>query len=422
MSKRWILSLALVMFAIGCGLLTQTVNNTYLFPAEDLAVINLPGIGVWENERVDGGFFTIVDEQGKVLDKMSRVVYVGDELIAEDNKQYRVDKVVGDRAIARLVVENALAGYEDFAKQVFSKKSVPTQTGKNLVALYHTHSAESYVPTDGTDSLPGRGGIFKVGDNVASGLENRGIEAMHSKRPHEPRDSNAYRRSRRTALELLKAGPAAIIDVHRDGIPDPDFYQAEVAGNNVTKIRLVVGRQNQNMQANLDFAKRVKAGVNEVYPGLVKSIFLAKGNYNQDLSPRSMLIEVGTHTNDRHRAEIGAKLFADALPAVLGIVSPTAPAQPGPAAPGRTTPATRGDWSALWLVLGVALIGGAAFLLVSTGSLQGAVDKVKQFTSSEWANFMGKLPAKGNTKSQSKNGDEIDNEDRNKERARWQKD
>ena len=33
---------------------------------------------------------------------------------------------------------------------------------------------------------------------------------------------SAYQRSRRTASKLLSKDPAAIIDVHRDGIPDPD--------------------------------------------------------------------------------------------------------------------------------------------------------------------------------------------------------
>jgi stage II sporulation protein P len=296
-----------------------------------------------------------------------------------------VEKIIGDTAVAKMVSQDVLADHEKLVKAAFSQGIVPVQTKNNGVALYHTHSAESYVPTDGTDSLPGQGGILKVGDSLAQKLQEKGVKVEHSKTPHEPRDANAYRRSRRTALELLKTGPNTIIDVHRDGIPDPNFYSKEIAGNNATSIRLVVGRQNQNMQANLDFAKTVKAGMNEIYPGLVKSIFMAKGNYNQDLAPRSMLIEVGTHTNDRSQAEKGARLFADALPSVLGIATNATTDD------SNNAQSTRGDWSALWWVLGVFLIGGALFLLISTGSFQGAKDKLKQFSSSEWANFLGKI-------------------------------
>lgn len=388
MLRKILQPLILLMLVTGCGFLTYGYYAASLAKNEEIAVLNLPGLGVWENERDDGGYYTIVDEQGKIIDKMARFVYPGDELIASDNKQYRIDSVSDDRATAKLIAEDVLADYENMVKEVF-KQPVPVQGNKqNLVAIYHTHSAESYVPTDGTDSLPGRGGIFKVGDSAAGQLETKGTKVDHSKRSHEPRDANAYRRSRRTAVELLKSGPAAIIDVHRDGIPDADFYEANISGNNATQIRLVVGRQNQNMQANLDFAKQVKAGMDQMYPGLIKSIFMAKGNYNQDLSPRSMLIEVGTHTNSRLQAETGAKLFADALPSILGIAATN---QPGA---NRATPATRGDWSALWLVIGIALIGGAAFLLISTGSFKGAAEKIKQFSSSEWANFLGRIPRK----------------------------
>ncbi|MDS1030680.1 stage II sporulation protein P [Bacillota bacterium LX-D] len=387
-NKKVRISLILSMFILGSFFLGKVAQNYYKQTQQDAAVINLPGIGFWENEREDGGYFTIVDQKGKILDKTARVVYVGDRFIAEDNKEYRIDKIVKDRAIATLIAQDALAGFHNLSLPVDTKNN-----SNNLIAIYHTHSAESYVPTDGTDSIPGNGGIFKVGDTATATFEREGLAVEHSKRSHEPRDSQAYIRSRRTAVQLLKDRPAAIIDIHRDGVPDPDFYKGKISGNSLAKIRIVVGRQNQNMQANLDFAKQVKAGIDKIYPGLVKGIFMAKGNYNQDLSPRSMLIEVGTHTNDRYRAENGIKLFADALPQVLGLsTGTTTPNQTGY----TKTPANKGDWSALWWVLGIALIGGAAFLFISTGSLKGAADKLRQFSSTEWANFLGSLPRKRN--------------------------
>jgi len=385
MNRRILSYLALLLIALGSivYLKAAPVSNIQSDNFENLAEVS--SLGFWEAERDDGGYYTIVDEQGNLLDKMARVVYLGDELIAENNNHYRIVKITGDTAIATLVEENVLAEYEVRVKAALSDPTIPVQSSDKGVALYHTHSAESYVPNEGTDSLPGKGGIFKVGDALAEKLKEKGVNVTHSKKPHEPRDANAYIRSRRTALELLKTGPSTIIDVHRDGIPDPNYYSKEIAGNNATSIRFVVGRQNQNIQANLDFAKTVKAGMNEIYPGLVKSIFMAKGNYNQDLSPRSMLIEVGTHTNDRTQAENGAKLFADALPSVLGI------ATNAPSGQTKNAPSSGGDWSALGWILAIAIIGGGLFLLISTGSLKGAKDKLQQFTSSEWAHYFGKI-------------------------------
>ena len=52
-------------------------------------------------------------------------------------------------------------------------------------------------------------------------------------------------------------------------------------------------------------------------PMLVKGIYYGRGNYNQDLGPRTLLIEVGAHTNSRIRAERGAAMFATVLDRTL---------------------------------------------------------------------------------------------------------
>lgn len=68
----------------------------------------------------------------------------------------------------------------------------------------------------------------------------------------------AYRRSRATAVELLKQGPSALIDVHRDGIPDASEYTTEVDGEEMTQVRLLVGRSNPNSAANREFAEKAE--------------------------------------------------------------------------------------------------------------------------------------------------------------------
>jgi len=350
--------------------------------------INLTEEINWGVECEPGTYYTIYDQKGNIIEKTSRVVNVGDEFINEDNNHYRVIKVKGYRAEAELL------GREDIVWEVNgleetdvlgSDFEIPAQkVGVNdLIAVYHTHSDESYIPTDGTQSIPGSGGIFKVGEIFAEKLRSIGVEVIHDRRSHEPHDANAYRRSRRTSTRLLQKNPAAIIDIHRDGVPDPDFYTDNVAGQEVSKIRLVIGRQNPNMQANFDFAKRLKGYLDEKYPGLVKGIYLAKGNYNQDLSPRSILVEAGTHTISRERAQRGIALFAEALPPVLGI-------SPAPTPFKQETAGTRGDLAAALFVILSIIIGSAIYLVISTGSIEEAVRKLKQFITVEWTNFLGK--------------------------------
>ena len=324
--------------------------------------------------------YEIYNEEDELLSIMARVIQVGDELIAFDNKHYRVTKVEGRKAIA------TYDGKHDIEPlQLSMVSSIPVQEEGDIndivIAIYHTHSAESYVPSDGAESIPGDGGIFDVGDVFAEALEGQNFTIIHDVTAHEPHDSQAYNRSRRTAVDILRQEPSVLIDVHRDGIPDPEYYREEIDGELATQIRLVVGRQNQNMESNLEFAKHIKAAGNEVHQGIVREIFIAQGNYNQDLAPRAVLIEVGTHTNTKEEAQVGAKLFAEIMPAVMG-VTPGAPSAGGP-------PTQGSDWSTIGWILALTVIGIVAFLVISTGSWEGALNKGKQFVTKEWANYMG---------------------------------
>lgn len=336
---------------------------------------------VWENnmqtgdEQMDGSYYTLYDEEtGEAIEYMSRKVYPGDELLTEDNKHYKVKKVDGQKAWCQLLeqreTEQALASLEDTA-QVVSSQSGPFRS----VAIYCTHSDESYVPTSGTESKNGGGDILDVATSIVEVLEDQGVEVIHSENIHDPHDVNAYQRSRKTAAELLQEGPAAMIDVHRDGVPDPEYYATEFDGQAATQIRLVVGRQNQNSEANIEFAEKMKAYYDEVKPGLIKSIFMAKGNYNQDLAPHSILLEVGTHTNSLEQAEVGAREFAEALPQFLGLKTNGEAEQPEAAGVQETEPKQQEEKNGgigkaiLWLIV-LAVVGGLGFVWVSRGSLK----------------------------------------------------
>jgi stage II sporulation protein P len=376
-----------VLFIIAGLFCIISANN--ITPAISLAEIPLD-LGLYEFERTDGGYYTIVDTQGNILDKTVRRVFPGDQLISEKNRLYKVTRIEGDLAYAEFEKDVEIAVDKEWYGAGIQgvSEAIETQAGaRNVIAIYHTHSAESFKPTDGTDSIPGAGGILKVGSVMAQKLQELGIQAVHKKTPHEPHDANAYRRSRRTAANLLaQHQPAAKFDVHRDGIPDPDFYRGHVHGTDVTRIKLVVGRQNQNMQSNLNFAKHLKAVNDKVNPGLIRSIFIARGNYNQDLFPRSLILEVGTYTNEREEAKQGAEFFAKSLPQALGIGRQQEEA--------ARPMADRGDWAGVLWVLAISLLGTGAFLVISTGSFQGAVNKLKSFVSTEWANFLGKRSSK----------------------------
>ncbi|MBC7104506.1 MAG: stage II sporulation protein P, partial [Firmicutes bacterium] len=107
---------------------------------------------------------------------------------------------------------------------------------------------------------------------------------------------------------------------------------------------------------------------------------LASGDYNQDLLPTALLLEVGTHTSTREEAERGVALFAGAIPYVLG-VGPAPAARPGEPEQFRpvTDPGARqaGVWRALGLLVLVVVVAGAGFLVVSAGGLRPAWERLR---------------------------------------------
>jgi len=84
----------------------------------------------------------------------------------------------------------------------------------------------------------------------------------------------------------------------------------------------VVGGANPLRAANLALARRLSALSEELYPGIVRGILVARGNYNQDLDPGAMLLEIGTYLIPKEPALRTATLFAGVVSAFLG--------QPGP--------------------------------------------------------------------------------------------
>ena len=160
------------------------------------------------------------------------------------------------------------------------------------VGLYHTHNDESYFTPDGIDSVYGKGGIHDVGKAIADNLSKLGIEVNYREDLHLPHNSGAYTRSQVTAVALLDSGVDAIFDIHRDSTKRSE-YLTTVNGEKMSSVRMVVGAASANYEENKNFAYTIKGYADEVYPGFIKDIYIGKGNYNQQLTPRAMLFEMG---------------------------------------------------------------------------------------------------------------------------------
>lgn len=319
------------------------------------------------NDMPSGKYFTLLDENNNVIHQTGMRVHKGDEYIAADNSRYKVVEINATTARCTYQGKEKMPEIEFISQKnawyLGTSRLTPVQADrKPTIALYHTHSDESYVAGDGTESVNGKGGIYDIGQTLSKRLQQLGFNVQYNRNNHNPHDVNAYSRSRKTAMNLLQKQPDVILDVHRDAVP-ANQYQAEVEGKEVTKIKLVVGNQNPNMKTNLEFAKRIKAAMDKKAPGLSNGIFIGKGDFNQDLSPRAMLIEVGSHTNQKVDAEEGVAIFADTLPGLMGLNAETnAPA----AKP--LNGQSQGAGTTILIILVVVAAAAGGFYLLNRGT------------------------------------------------------
>ena len=312
--------------------------------------------------------YRIVDEQGQEITQFAGQPEAGDEYIAHDNRHFEITTVDEQR---RTATAKSKGIYQLPDVHWLQEDSTAVSAAQHAVALYCTHSDESYEPSDGDASVTPRGGIYDVAAALKKNLEDQGVTVYFDDSTHLPHDSGAYRRSRSTAEGLVKKGVDAIFDVHRDGIPDPGQYNTTINGEEASMVRLLVGRSNQNSAANREFAAEIKAVADRMYPELVRDIYIGKGTYNQDLSPHAVLLEFGTHTVEKERAEQATQYMAAAIQKTLyGAVR-------GAAGDAPAVRSSKGVWTGIASILGVVIVGAAVFAMASTGAMRPAMEKVR---------------------------------------------
>ena len=351
----------------------------------------------------------ICTAEGELLAEICEQPEAGDQYIAADNRLYEVVRVEGGVAVAEYRETVTLPALD----WLDADATLPVTALTRRIALYCTHSDESYEPTDGYYSTDMRGSIYEVAHALAESLEARGADVTVADALHHPHDAGAYRRSRQTAVQLLTGMPDCLLDVHRDGIPDPASYAVNIGGEDASKVRLLVGRGNQNMAVNKEFALLVKAVADRVYPGLIKDIYMGRGVYNQDLWPKSLLLECGTYTLEKERVLRSMDMMAEVLDRALygGLLGSAGSAsdvgappaeEPGgvtmgePDLPEQEAAAPeKGVGSGLIWVGAVLVAGLIGYGVLSAGSLRGGMRKAGRNLSEMTGGLIGSKPDHG---------------------------
>ncbi|HOV25374.1 MAG TPA: stage II sporulation protein P [Pseudobacteroides sp.] len=205
------------------------------------------------------------------------------------------------------------------------------------ILIYHTHTTESYVDKESnlnkanypSSSKDPQKGVVRVGDQLASILrKNYGIEVIHNGTIHDYPDYNSsYANSLKTVSSILKSYPSidVVIDLHRDGLGVQGKklrVVKEVNGKNAAQVMFVMGTNKNglyhpNWKENLKFALKLQDTLNKIAPGLAKPINLSKNRYNQHVSDKALIIEVGGDGNLLEECLESTKYLAQAISEVV---------------------------------------------------------------------------------------------------------
>lgn len=241
-----------------------------------------------------------------------------------DKSQDRTDddeKVIAEKGenIAKKTEEKKKTKDKDDKKEESVKLSK-----KPLVIIYHTHSSESYMPYKSSNyhREKEKGTVRDVGSVMKKTLEKKGIRVIHDKTLHDrPSYNESYNRSLETITALRKKYPSAdyIIDLHRDAASSSvsEGKYTVIDGKRVAKFSLVVGQQNENYVELYDYAKKVSEKAEGMHNGFGGPIIERNYRYNEYVSNRSLLLEIGNNRNTIEEARLCGRYFAEVLVSII---------------------------------------------------------------------------------------------------------
>ncbi len=226
-------------------------------------------------------------------------------------------------------IKNLLQDKSKLDKLKYEKNNDP------LVLIIHTHGTESYMENESDHYIDTGGDVARttdieknvvhIGRIIKKHLIEAGINTLHCEIMHD-KDSyqDSYSRAAETIKEYVAKFPSIkyVFDVHRDAIMSADGSMVkgvvEIDGEKTAQVMTVVGSNYKganfpDWETHLALALNLKANLDEEYERLSRPVYLRGAAYNQQYTPGSLLLEIGTSGNTIKEAERAAELMAKVL-------------------------------------------------------------------------------------------------------------
>lgn len=203
--------------------------------------------------------------------------------------------------------------------------------GKDVVYIYHSHSREAFLPyfknaVQPEEAYHAKANITLVGKMLGNALERRGmgtevdtsdiVEELDA-RGMDYGGSYPVSREHVQAAQKENKDLEIFLDVHRDSLRK-DSTTTRIKGKDYARLLFVVGTGHRDFEKNLAFTEGLHALLDSRNPGISKGILekdRSQGNgiYNQDLSPNSVIVEIGGVDNTAEEISLTVEALANAL-------------------------------------------------------------------------------------------------------------
>lgn len=200
------------------------------------------------------------------------------------------------------------------------------------VLILHTHATESYTKEPGQiyeeDSdyrtFNASYNMLSIGEELTRVLTAGGISVLHDRTLHDyPSFSGSYDHARQTIRAYLEAFPSItmVIDLHRDALnfeEEPQLSTMATVGTQSSAQLMLVAGTDHNVsytgwQETLALNVKLTAVLEKMYPGITRPIQLRPQRFNLDMTPGSLLVEVGANGDTHAEALVAVRALGAAI-------------------------------------------------------------------------------------------------------------
>ncbi len=218
------------------------------------------------------------------------------------------------------------------------KYDAVTKSNAPKALIYHTHTYEAYEQDPDAPYVLAHGAqwrtkdydynIVRVGEELTKLLEDHGFEVVHDTTAFEPPEfGTAYSRS----LDMLEKREAngekydIIIDMHRDAYSERSWTPASVtiSDDDFARLMFLVGTgeagfiDKPDWKENYALVDQLISHLQNIDSRLCKDANVKTQRYNQHVSTRCVLVEVGHCENTLEEALASMKHLAGAIDALI---------------------------------------------------------------------------------------------------------